>query len=356
MKHRLRRRRASSNDSVQEQQAKVIAKAHRLTYSLDRRPGFRRMRSGRGFRFCRSNGTQIRDVATLRRIRALAIPPAWTDVWICPKASGHLQATGRDARGRKQYRYHERWRSVRDDAKFDHVIEFGKMLPRIRRRVREDLRRRGLPREKVLATVIRLLETTLIRVGNEEYCRTNGSFGLTTLRDRHVHLSSNSVRFEFRGKSDKKHSIAVHSKKLARIVRQCRDLPGQMLFQFRDEAGVRHTITSTDVNCYLREITNRDFTAKDFRTWAGTVLAFESFGEAKTRGSTKARSTIRVIRQVADRLGNTPAVCRKCYIHPAVIGAFENNHLPQGQPRSNGDSHTNRACERALLRFLKSVT
>jgi DNA topoisomerase I len=266
----------------------------------------------------------LRDREQLDRIKSLAIPPAWTDVWICPHANGHLQATGRDAKGRKQHRYHPEWRRVRDETKYNRMIAFGKALPKIRRRARQDTRLRGLPRNKVVATVVRLLEMSLIRVGNEEYARNNHSFGLTTMRDRHVTVSGSTLRFRFRGKGGKEHSVDIDHPRLAKIVANCQDLPGQELFQYIDDNGDRQTITSDDVNSYLREITGQDFTAKDFRTWAGTVLAalalreferFDSQAQAK-------KNIVRAIERVAERLGNTPSICRKCYVHPTVIDAY----------------------------------
>ena len=259
------------------------------------------------------------------------IPPAWTDVWICPSPDGHLQATGRDARGRKQYRYHPRWREVRDESKYDRMMAFAAALPAIRQRTDADLGRPGLPRAKVLAAVVRLLETTLIRVGNEEYARTNKSFGLTTMRDRHVKVGKSGIRFEFLGKSGVKHEIDLADARLARVVGRCRDLPGQELFQYLDEDDQPRTIDSADVNAYLREAAGREFTAKDFRTWAGTVLAslalreFEAFdSEAQAR-----KNILRAIENVAERLGNTPSVCRKCYIHPEVIEAYLDGSMLQ---------------------------
>ncbi|HEY5089890.1 MAG TPA: DNA topoisomerase IB, partial [Polyangia bacterium] len=321
----------------------LAAEAAHLHYVHDRVPGLRRRVTGRTTRVGKRLvpqfavedhlGRRIRDEATLSRVRALAIPPAWTDVWICPRPNGHLQATGRDARGRKQYRYHCRWREERDGTKYARLVHFGSALPVLRRRVAADLERRGLPRPKVLATVVRLLETTFIRVGNEEYARSNRSFGLTTLEDRHVDFRGGVIRFHFRGKSGVFHQVAVDDPKLARIVRQCRDIPGQELFQYRDEAGNAQTIDSADVNGYIRELTGDEFTAKDFRTWAGTVLAAVALHEiatsvtrARARSPRPARATAsgvaRAIEQVAARLGNTPSVCRKCYVHPAVISAY----------------------------------
>jgi DNA topoisomerase-1 len=249
------------------------AKAAELKYVTDSTPGIRRQRSGKGFSFVAADGKPIRDSATLLRIRALALPPAWRDVWICPNADGHLQATGRDARGGKQYRYHARWRQARDEAKYTRMILFGQALPKIRKRVAEDMAQSELSRFKVLATIVRLLETTLIRVGNDEYAQSNHSYGLTTMRDQHVNISGARMRFSFRGKSGKYHTIDVQDRRIAKIVSRCRDLPGYELFQYIDEEGKQQDVTSTDVNAYLREISGEDFTAKDFRTWAGTVLA-----------------------------------------------------------------------------------
>ncbi len=295
-----------------------------LRYSTDETPGIARKKSGKGFRYISPGAKPVKSAAILRRIKSLVIPPAWTDVWICPDENGHLQATGRDARGRKQHRYHPEWRAVRDRAKYDRMIAFGRALPAIRRRVRRDLRRRGLDRTKVLAAVTRLLETTLIRVGNEEYARNNGSFGLSTLRDRHVEVTGADMHFEFRGKSGKKHAVDLRDPRLARIVRSAQELPGQALFQYSDEEGRPQKISSDDVNAYLREVAGEEFSAKDFRTWAATVLAAEAlhaFGVFDTEAEAK-RNMLRAIESVAARLGNTPAICRKSYIHPAVLDGY----------------------------------
>jgi DNA topoisomerase-1 len=302
----------------------VSAKLAGLRYVSDRMPGIRRIGSGKTFRYFGATGRLIRDPQTLARIRALVIPPAWRDVWISPIAEGHIQAVGRDARGRKQYRYHVRWRQVRDETKFDRMADFGRVLPKIRARVRRDLRREGLSREKVLATIVRLLETTLARVGNEEYKKQNDSYGLTTLRNRHVNVSGPKVNFYFRGKSGKHHSISVTDPHLAKIVRRLRDLPGYELFQYVDDDGQLRSIGSTDVNDYLREITGADFTAKDFRTWSGTVLAIEALCSCEpfTTQRQAKKNIVRVVQQVAEKLGNTVAVCKKCYIHPAVFDNY----------------------------------
>jgi DNA topoisomerase-1 len=295
-----------------------------LHYSTDTTPGIRRVKSGRGFRYVKADGKSVTSRGDLARIRSLVIPPAWTDVWISPDPRGHLQATGRDARGRKQYRYHPRWREVRDETKYGRMIEFGRAIPVIRRRTALDLRKNGLPRRKVLAAVVQLLEKTFIRVGNDEYARTNNSFGLTTMRDGHVKVNGSKVRFIFRGKSGVSHALELDDRRLARIVKQCRDLPGQELFQYIDEAGRPVDVASDDVNAYLKEIAGRDFTSKDFRTWAGTVLAAELLRDFKAVDSAAAakKNVVRAIEQVAKQLGNTKAVCRKCYVHPAVIDAY----------------------------------
>jgi DNA topoisomerase-1 len=260
----------------------------------------------------------------LQRIRSLAIPPAWTEVWICPQSNGHIQAVGRDGRGRKQYRYHPDYRAAQDEAKFDRTVAFGKLLPRIRRRVNRDMARPGLPRLKVLAAVVRLLETSLIRVGNEEYERNNGSFGLTTLKDRHAEIDGSLIQLCFRGKSGIVHEIELQDRRLARIVKACQDLPGQELLQYVDEEGQVRDIGSADVNDYLRQIAGEEFTAKDFRTWAGTVLAALALQELETFDSQAEakRNVMAAIRRVAEKLGNTPTVCRKCYVHPRVIDSY----------------------------------
>ena len=301
------------------------AKAASLRYVRDDRPGIRRRKSGTGWSYAGLDGRPIRDKETLSRIRALAIPPAWTDVWICPLELGHLQATGRDARGRKQYRYHKRWHEVRDETKYGRMILFGSTLPRIRAQLDKDLSLPGLPRDKLLATIVCLLEATLIRVGNDEYARTNRSFGLTTLQNRHVDIKGAHMHFNFRGKGGKEHAIKVNDRRLARLVKRCRDLPGQDLFQYEDDAGEPQPISSADVNEYLQHISDQEFTAKDFRTWAGTLLAVTELGSSGvSEPATEAKSVIaRAVEKVAKQLGNTPAICRKCYIHPAVLLAYQ---------------------------------
>jgi DNA topoisomerase-1 len=295
-----------------------------LRYVTDASPGIRRRRAGRGFTYIGPDGRRIVDKRQVDWIRSLAIPPAWTDVWICTSRRGHLQATGRDARGRKQYRYHPEWRAVRDDAKYGRMIAFGQALPEIRRRVDADLRRPGLPRERVLAAVVRLLEKTRLRVGNEEYARDNRSYGLTTLRDRHAEVGTTRIRFRFRSKGGKVSDVELSDARLARIVARCQELPGQELFAYLDPDGEVRPIGSSDVNDYLREITGQDFTAKDFRTWSGTVLAawaLKEFEAVDSEAQAK-RNVLRAVEEVAEWLGNTPAVSRKSYVHPAVIDAY----------------------------------
>jgi DNA topoisomerase-1 len=324
-------RKPSSNAAAPQAEAEQSARDAGLRYVNDARPGIRRVRAGQAFRYLDENGKRIRNQETLRRIRALVIPPAWSDVWICPSANGHLQAAGRDARGRKQYRYHARWRQVRDESKYDRLLAFARALGPIRRHTERDLARAGLPCEKVLAAVVRLLETTLIRVGNDEYARTNNSFGLTTMRDRHAAVRGEHIRFHFPGKSGKVHEVDLDDRRLGRIVKQCRDLPGQELFQYLDEAGHVRDVGSQDVNDYLRTIAGQEFTAKDFRTWAGTVLAaraLQEFASFDTKVQAK-RNIVRTIEEVAKRLGNTTSVCRKCYVHPAVIEAYLDGTLLQ---------------------------
>ncbi len=300
------------------------AKAAGLRYVSDARPGIHRKKWRTGFRYTASDGAPVRDADTLGRIKSLAIPPAWGNVWICPIPNGHLQATGRDARGRKQSRYHPRWREVRDETKYERMMMFGDALPLIRERVDHDLSLPGLPRPKVLATIVRLMETTFIRVGNAEYAKDNHSYGLTTMRNRHVDVVGSTVKFTFQGKSRVHHTIDINDRKLATIVKRCRDIPGYELFQYLDPDGTHHNVDSSDVNDYLREITSQHFTAKDFRTWAGTVLAcmmLKEFAPFETDSEAK-KNVVRAIESVAARLGNTPSVCRKCYVHPAVLASY----------------------------------
>ncbi len=305
------------------------AKAAGLRYVSDATPGIQRKRAGKHFSYLGRDGKPIHDEEQLKRIRSLGIPPAWTNVWICPNPRGHIQATGRDAKGRKQYRYHPKWRIIRDETKYDRMMDFGKALPLIRERVEHDLRLHGLPREKVLATVVRLLDTTSIRIGNEEYARENGSFGLTTMRDNHVDVEGTTVEFHFRGKSGKDHTIDVKDRQLAKIIKRCQALPGHELFQYYDEHQQLHTIESDNVNTYLQQITEKEFTAKDFRTWAGTITAtcaLQDLGEYETQTQAK-KNVVRAIETASKHLGNTPAICRKSYIHPEIIDAYLNGSL-----------------------------
>lgn len=324
-----------------------------LRYVSSDDKGIARKRHGSGFSYVGADGHVIRDKTVLWRIKHLAIPPAWTDVWICPNANGHLQATGFDVRGRKQYRYNAEFRAMRESAKFEHILLFAEALPKIRERVSHDMAKHGLPRDKVLATIVHLLETTLVRVGNKDYAKDNGSYGLTTLRDPHVDVKGASLRFHFKGKSGKTWNLKVHDRRAANIVRALQELPGQQLFQYLDEAGACQTVTSSDVNAYLREISGRDVTAKDFRTWAGTVMAAASLHEAgvsETQAAAK-RAVKAVIAQAAEQLGNTVAICRKCYVHPAIVEAFMNGELKLNIRKSN-DATKLSPGEAAVHRFL----
>ncbi len=334
------------------------AQAAGLRYVNDAQPGIRRRRRGKGFSYIDADAKPLRSKDTLARIKSLVIPPAWSDVWICPNPKGHLQATGRDARGRKQSRYHPRWRAVRDETKYQRMTIFGELLPVIRERVSHDLGLPGLPRLKVLAAIVRLMEVTLIRVGNEEYARENHSYGLTTMRNKHVQVEGTGIRFSFQGKSGVKHTIDFNDRRLARIIQRCQDIPGQELFQYVDSEGAHHSIDSADVNEYLREVSHEDFTAKDFRTWAGTVLAcnmlqeFEAF-ESQTQAK---RNVVQAIKDVARRLGNTPSVCRKCYVHPAVLDTYLSGAMMQrvrGEMEEDEAPHALRQEEKALLALLR---
>ena len=323
-------------------------------------PGIERKRAGKGFTYVRADGTRLADRKEIARIRALAIPPAYNDVWICPHPNGHIQATGRDARGRKQYRYHPRWREVRDETKFGRLLDFSRVLPAIRAQVERDLSRAGLSREKVLATVVSLLECTGIRVGNDEYARANRSFGLTTLRNRHVEISGSKLRFQFRGKSGKIHDVELTDRRLARIVARCQAIPGETLFQYEDENGVRQTVDSADVNSYLRQIAGQDFTAKDFRTWWGTLLAVAALRELGPAASEReAKSVVlQAIDKVAEQLNNTRAVCRKYYVHPAVFEAYLAGTMLAGLGNGNAKAAAEAAAnlsdeERAVVRLLR---
>jgi DNA topoisomerase-1 len=315
---------APATSSADLPDPRATARHAGLRYVSDHKPGISRRNSGKTVRYLDPAGNPIRDQATLSRIKSVVIPPAWTNVWICPFENGHIQATGRDSRGRKQYRYHPRWRSVRDESKYGRTLAFAHALAAIRRKTKRDLQQPGLSREKVLAAVINLLETTLIRVGNTQYARQNQSFGLTTLRDRHVKVKGSKLTFQFRGKSGVNHDIALHDRRISQVIKRCQELPGQELIQYLDETGEPRDVTSDDVNDYLRSITGDDFTAKDFRTWAGTVLAvlaLQEFEAFDTKVQAK-KNLLRAIESVARKLGNTPSVCRKCYIHPAVLDSY----------------------------------
>ena len=304
--------------------AKEEAQSVGLRYSNDLQAGYGRKKRGGGFVYLDQKGKPIKDKSTLARIDSIVIPPAWQEVWICPYENGHIQATGRDVRGRKQYRYHEKWRAVRDETKFHQMLLFARCLHKIRRRVTNDIKRKDKPLQRVLATIVKLLETTLIRVGNDEYARLNGSYGLTTMRKRHVKIKGSEVSFSFRGKSGKKHQISLEDRQVARIVKKCQELPGQELFSYQDDAGKVHDIGSHEVNDYLKEISGEDFTAKDFRTWAGTVmaaLALKEF-ESVTSETQAKRNIVRAIESVSSLLGNTPSVCRKCYVHPEILNSY----------------------------------
>jgi DNA topoisomerase-1 len=338
-----------------------VAEEAGLRYVSDQEPGYTRKAKGSDFEYFDTEGKRIRDETRLLRIRRLAIPPAYKDVWICPSPNGHLQATGCDARRRKQYRYHERWREVRDENKYDRMVVFGKALPKIRRRVNRDLKRRGLPREKILATVVQLLERTFIRIGNEEYAKENKSFGLTTMRNHHVDVTATKLKFSFRGKSGVKHEVDVTDRRLAKIIRQLQDLPGQDVFQYVDEAGEVRNITSQDVNDYLKEITGEDFTAKDFRTWAGTVLAAMALNAQEAfENKTQAKKNIKdAISAVAKILGNTPTVCRKCYVHPAVLETYLDGAMIEGLKQKTEETLAKklgdlRSEEAAVMTFLQA--
>jgi DNA topoisomerase I len=348
-----RRRRSTSPDPIES------AQSAGLRYVSDTTPGIARKRAGKGFSYVGPDGSRISDKKEIARIRSLAIPPAYTDVWICPHPNGHIQATGRDARGRKQYRYHPRWREIRDETKFGRMLEFSQVLPVIRERVERDLSRPGLSREKVLATVVRLLECTGIRVGNDEYARANRSFGLTTLRSHHVEISGSTLRFQFRGKSGKIHDVALTDRRLARIVTHCQAIPGETLFQYVDADNVRQTVDSGDVNQYLREITSQEFTAKDFRTWAGTIQAvgaLQALGPSETEREAKS-AILRAIDQVAKRLNNTRAVCRKYYVHPAVFETYQAGTMLEALGNGNGTAAAAAAAlsaeEQAVVRLLR---
>jgi len=355
---RIVNKRSESNVVINPAEA---AEEAGLRYVSDRQPGYTRQSRGDDFEYLDVEGKPIRDEQRLLRIKGLAVPPAWKDVWICPSPNGHIQATGRDARGRKQYRYHDRWREVRDENKYDRIISFGKALPRTRRRIARDLKPPGLPRNKVLATVVQLLERTFIRIGNEEYARENKSFGLTTMKDRHVEVKGAKLRFRFRGKSGREHEVDVTDRHIAKIISKLQDLPGQDLFQYVDDDGKVGDISSQDVNEYLREITGEDFSAKDFRTWAGTVLtAIALNAQEKFENQKQGEANIKTaISAVAKILGNTPAICRKCYVHPAVLENYLDQKSIDGLKRTTEEALEKedvdlRSSEAAVLKFLES--
>jgi DNA topoisomerase I len=340
---------------------KDAARSAGLRYVSDVRPGIRRRRAGKGFSYTLADGSRLGETEVLRRIKSLAVPPAWTDVWICPFANGHIQATGRDARGRKQYRYHPRFREMRESTKYEHVIAFAEALPNLRAKVKEHMGLRGLPREKVLATIVHLLETTLIRVGNDDYARQNESYGLTTLKDRHAAVNGNEVRFRFTGKGGKHWSLRVRDRRIAKIIRTCQDLPGQELLQYLDEDGHPRGVSSSDVNTYLQEITGLAITAKDFRTWAGTVLAAMALNEMRSfDGAAQAKRHLRAaIESVAARLGNTATICRKCYVHPEVLTSYLDGKLmleikSEVESKLRDELEDLRPAEVAVLAFLRS--
>lgn len=324
-----------------------------LIYVDDTRAGYTRVRvNGHAFAYLDTRGRRIRDAREIARLDALAIPPAYRDVWICPSPRGHLQATGRDARGRKQYRYHPDWTAVRDADKYQNLAAFGLALPRIRRRMERDLKAPGLSQDKVIAVLVRLLESTLIRIGAREYARNNRSYGLTTLKRRHASVAGSRIRFRFQGKSGVAHDVTIADRRVARVIKRCLDIPGQQLFQYLDDEGGRHPVDSGTVNAYLRDASAGDFTAKHYRTWAGSVLAYAALQERPAEDPAQARQTVAdVIRQVSQRLANTPAVCRACYVHPAILDAYLDGRLPARAPAPAGPRGLN-ADERRLLAFL----
>jgi DNA topoisomerase I len=348
-----RSERTANHNDPSSNEAVHFAEEAGLRYVTDAVPGIRRQRKGEGFVYYDTKSRRIDDDRILSRIKKLVIPPAYVDVWICPFDNGHIQATGRDAKGRKQYRYHPLWRESRDENKFHRMIEFAQALPIIRQRVAHDLATPGMPREKVLATIVRLLELTHIRVGNEEYARTNRSFGLTTLANEHVEIEKSVVKFHFRGKSGKYWTIDLKDRKLAAIVRKSSELPGQHLFEYLDSDGKPHAVTSSDVNAYIHEMSGMEFTAKDFRTWAGTVLAMMTLADCEpcTSATGIKRNVVEAIKIVSEHLGNTPAVCRRCYIHPAILDAYLNGTFPA--PQNFQASEREAQCEEEALRLIK---
>jgi DNA topoisomerase-1 len=328
-----------------------------LEYVSDSTPGIRRLANGEGFRYVTPDGKTVKDETTLKRIRSLVIPPAWTDVWICASPHGHLQAVGRDAKGRKQYRYHSAYRSQRDQTKYGRMLAFGTALPTIRKRIEEDLKLPGLPKQKVLATIVHLLERTCMRIGNDEYVKQNESFGLTTHPDGHVKVNGSKKRFNFRGKSGQQQDIELEDPRIAKIVKKCRDIPGWELFQYFDEAGEQCRITSTDVNNYIRDIAGEDFTAKDFRTWGGTgwaALVFEELGPAETAADSKKR-IVEAIKMVSSKLGNRPATCKKYYVHPAILEAYEDGSLFEALKTCSGFRREEACVMNVVTHYVKKM-
>lgn len=325
-----------------------------LTYVSDDVQGIRRRKSGAGFRYIHPNGKAVADAATLRRIKTMAIPPAWRQVWICPSEHGHIQATGRDARGRKQYRYHSRWTAQRDANKFQQLALFAEALPRIRRQVKRDMQVRGITHEKMVAVVVRLLELTLIRIGSEEYARSNKSYGLTTLRRRHASVKGARVRLRFKGKSGVQHDVTVQDRRIAAVLKRCLDIPGQELFQYRTRDGELRSIDSACVNSYLKRAARADFTARHYRTWAACVYTLRQLQRSMAGGIPVSQAVMaRVMAKTAARLGNTPAICRKCYVHPALVDAYLQERLPPVVSLKTPSGLT--ADERRFVAFLKSV-
>jgi DNA topoisomerase I len=334
------------------------AEAAGLRYVSDKKPGIRRIKTGSGFRYVSPEGTAAPDAATIKRIRALAIPPAWKDVWICPSPHGHIQAVGRDARGRKQYRYHSAYRYVRDQTKYGRMLVFGSAVAKIRERIEQDLALPGMPRAKALAAVVKLLDITCMRVGNEEYRKQNESFGLTTLQNKHVKVEGAKIRFKFKGKSGQQQDIELDDPRLARIVKKCRDIPGYELFQYFDEDGNVCDVTSSDVNDYIREVTGEDFTAKDFRTWGGTgfaTLALEELGKAETQSDAK-KNIVEAIKRVSQRLGNRPATCKKYYVHPAVLDAYSDGSLFDALKKCKGEERAEACVMAVVSQYLEKLT
>ncbi len=324
-----------------------------LIYVSDQQPGITRQRLKKGFRYIDSAGAVVTDEETLARINALKIPPAYEKVWICPFSNGHLQATGRDARGRKQYRYHERWTQIRDADKYEQLHAFGMALPRIRRQVATDLAKRTLCREKIIASVVRLLDTTLIRIGSRVYAQTNKSYGLTTLKRKHTTVTADRIRFHFKGKSGVEHDVTITDARVARVVRRCMDIPGHQLFHYKDDDGTFHSVDSDAVNTYIKEAVGEDFTAKHYRTWAGSVDALAALQHRpEDNDGARRREVVDVVKDIARRLGNTPAICRKCYIHPAILDSYLEGRLPPRQPNPAGPRRLN-ADEKRLLAFLR---